>query len=198
MQMKKKIKVAIYVRVSCQDQTVDNQIKDLTQLIDAAGWDLVKTYKDEGISGALGREGRPALDEMLKDAARRKYKKLIVWSIDRLGRSLVDLLSIVKTLEESGADLMFFRDGVDTSTASGKLFYSIVGAMAEFERSRSSERIKSGLARRKAQGLPVGRQKGFFTADVKQIKKLREQSMTIRGIASQLGCSTATVQKHIK
>src|SRR5689334_24863781 len=97
-------RAAIYVRVSTDKQTVENQSKRLGEVAEARGWKIVQTYSDVGISGAKGRADRPGLDEMLKDASRRKFDVVMAWSIDRIGRSLVDLLQTISTLEATAVD----------------------------------------------------------------------------------------------
>ena len=192
------MKVAMYVRVSTRGQTVKNQLKDLKQVASNAGWDVVEIYKDEGISGAKGRDGRPELDRMLKDATRRRFRKLMVWDISRLGRSLGDLIETTRELEEAKVSLFFHRDAVDTATASGKLFFHIVGAIGEFERERIRERINSGLDRARAQGKVLGRKKGSYTIDRAKVRKLRDAGGSIRGVAKELGISPSTVQAALK
>jgi len=192
------MKVALYVRVSTKEQTVKNQLRDLRKVAKDAGWEIVETYSDNGISGAKGRNGRPELDRMLNDATRRKFKKLLCWDISRLGRSLADLMEITKALEEAKVSLYFHKDAVDTSTASGRLFFQIVGAIGEFERERISERITAGMARRKDSGKAIGRQVGAFTIDKKKVHKLRKNGLSLRGIAKEMGISLSSVQRHIQ
>jgi DNA invertase Pin-like site-specific DNA recombinase len=191
------MKVAIYLRVSTKGQTVNNQLRDLEAVAKNANWEITQVYSDNGVSGAKGRAKRPELDKMLNDATRRRFSKLLAWDISRLGRSLSDLLEITKTLEEAKVSLYFHRDAVDTSSASGRLFFNIVASIGEFERERISERITAGLATAKAKGKTLGRKKGFYTSDVKNIQKLRKEGSSIRGIAKALGCSPTTVHKHI-
>ena len=192
------MKIALYLRVSTSSQTVENQRRDLESVASNAEWEIVEIYKDEGISGAKGRKGRPGLDRMLKDATRRRFKKLLVWDISRLGRSLGDLIEITRELEKAGVGLYFHRDAVDTESASGRLFFHIVGAIGEFERERVSERILSGLERAKAQGKVLGRPKGSFTANRSKIRKLRDEGNSIRKVAETLKISPSTVQAALK
>ena len=109
-------RVALYVRVSTDAQTVGNQIRELRQVAKRRGWDVVEVYSDAGISGAKGRNGRPGLDSMLKDASRRKFDIIIAWAIDRLGRSLIDLLDTIQHLEACGVDLYLDQQAIDTTT----------------------------------------------------------------------------------
>jgi DNA invertase Pin-like site-specific DNA recombinase len=128
-------RAALYVRVSTDHQTVENQIAELRRVAERRGWEIVETYKDAGISGAKGRDKRPGLDGMLKDASRRKFDVVMAWAIDRLGRSLIDLLDTIQHLESCGVDLYLDQQHIDTTTPAGKLMFQITGAFAEFERS---------------------------------------------------------------
>jgi len=193
--------VALYLRVSTGGQSVANQRRELEDMADRAGWKIIDVYQDEGISGAKGRNGRPALDRMLNDATRRHFKKLLVWDLSRLGRSLRDLISITDHFQEVGIDLYVHKDAIDTGTASGRLFFHMVGAIGEFERERIRERINAGLARAKAEGKRLGRPSGTSKSKVKhqaEIASLRGAGMSIRKIAGTVRVSTSTVQAALK
>ena len=125
-------RAALYVRVSTDHQTVENQIRELSQVAERRGWEVVEIYRDAGISGAKGRDGRPGLDVMLNDASRRKFDVVMAWAIDRLGRSLVDLLGTIQGLDVYGIDLYLDQQNIDTTTPAGKLMFQIRGAFAEF------------------------------------------------------------------
>src|SRR6266480_5648541 len=127
-------RAALYVRVSTDAQTLGNQIRELRQVAERRGWDVVEVYRDAGISGAKGRAGRPGLDRMLKEASRRKFDIVMAWAIDRLGRSLIDLLGTIQHLEACGVDLYLDQQAIDTTTPMGKLVFQVTGAFAEFER----------------------------------------------------------------
>ena len=116
-------RAALYVRVSTDAQTVENQTRELRQVARRRGWDVVEVYRDAGISGAKGRNGRPGLDTMLKDASRRKFDIVMAWAIDRLGRSLSDLLDTIQHLEACGVDLYLDQQAIDTTTPMGNLVY---------------------------------------------------------------------------
>src|SRR6516225_2022537 len=152
-------KAAIYVRVSTDKQTIENQVRELRQIAERRGWQVVEEYHDAGISGAEGRDGRPGLDQMLNDARRRKFDVVMAWAIDRLGRSLVDLLGTIQVLEACGVDLYLDQQSIDTTTPAGRLMFQITGAFAEFERSMIRQRVRSGLKRAIAQGKSLGRPK---------------------------------------
>jgi DNA invertase Pin-like site-specific DNA recombinase len=137
-------RAAIYVRVSTdkQSESVANQTSGLRQVAERRGWDVVEVYTDEGISGAKGRDKRPALDAMLNDASRRKFDVVMAWAIDRVGRSLIDLLSTIQHLEAAGVDLYLDQQNIDTTTPMGRLLFQVTGAFAEFERSMIRQRCE--------------------------------------------------------
>jgi DNA invertase Pin-like site-specific DNA recombinase len=139
-------RAALYVRVSTDHQTVENQVVELHQVAERRGWQVVEVYKDAGISGAKGRDQRPGLDAMLKDASRRKFDVVMVWAIDRLGRSLIDLLGTIQHLEACGVDLYLDQQSLDTTTPMGKLLFQVTGAFAEFERTMIRQRVNAGLS----------------------------------------------------
>lgn len=144
-------------RVSTDAQTVENQISELREVAERRGWQVVEVYKDTGISGAKGRDQRPGLDAMLKDASRRKFDVVMAWAIDRLGRSLIDLLGTIQDLEAVGVDLYLDQQHLDTTTPTGKLLFQVTGAFAEFERSMIRQRVNAGLSAIKARIRRDGR-----------------------------------------
>src|SRR5258705_2025585 len=152
-------RVAIYLRVSTARQDTDNQRRELMAVAARSGWDVIKIYEDAGISGAKGRDKRPGLDAMLKAVNAREFDMVAAWSVDRLGRSLTDLLSILQGLHDKGTDLFLHQQGLDTSTAAGKAMFQMLGVFAEFERGIIRERGNAGLARARAKGTKVGRRR---------------------------------------
>ena len=140
--MKKK-RVAIYLRVSTSKQDTDNQLRELSAVADRSGWEIWKVYEDAGISGAKGRDKRPGLDAMLKAVNAKQFDLVATWSVDRLGRSLTDLLGILQELRDKGVDLFLHQQGLDTSTTAGKAMFQMLGVFAEFERGI----IRNGLRR---------------------------------------------------
>jgi len=150
-------RVAIYTRVSTDRQTTDNQLQALREWADRAGHEVVAVYEDKGISGAKGRDQRPQFDAMLKDAARRKFDLVAVWSTDRLARSLMDLIEALQTIRSCGAGLFIHSQGLDTSTPAGKMLFQVLGSIAEFERELIIARVNAGLDRARAQGKTLGR-----------------------------------------
>ena len=190
------MKVAIYVRVSTNEQTTENQVRDLEAWADRAGHEIVAIYDDNGVSGAKGREYRVEFDKLLKGAVRREFDLVAAWSVDRLGRSLQDLISFLQELHGAGVDLYLHQQALDTTTPSGKAMFQMMGVFAEFERSMISERVKSGLARAKSNGKILGRPKVSREREAK-IRKLRSKGMGILRIGKELGVGTSTVQRVI-
>ncbi|MFY9838301.1 MAG: recombinase family protein [Xanthobacteraceae bacterium] len=148
---------AIYVRVSTDKQTIENQLRELRRIAERRGWEVVDQYSDAGISGSKGRDGRPGLDQMLKDASKRRFDVVMAWAIDRLGRSLIDLLGTIQTLEACGVDLYLDQQSIDTTTPAGRLMFQVTGAFAEFERSMIRQRINARLKRAVEAGTKLGR-----------------------------------------
>jgi DNA invertase Pin-like site-specific DNA recombinase len=187
-------RAAIYVRVSTDKQTVENQVRELRQIAERRGWEVVEQYSDAGISGSKGRNGRPGLDLMLNDAKRRKFDVVMAWAIDRLGRSLVDLLSTIQELEAAGVDLYLDQQSIDTTTPMGKLMFQVTGAFAEFERSMIRQRVHAGLKRAVEQGKTLGRPR----ISEKVEKRIQEQLRAGKGIlkvAQEVGVGHGTVER---
>src|ERR1700722_15989100 len=151
------VRVAIYSRVSTDSQTTENQERELQAIADRMDWTIVKVYRDHGVSGAKSRRDRPAFDALCKDAARRQFDLIAVWSVDRLGRSLQDLVGFLTEVHALGINLFLHQQGVDTTTPAGKALFQMMGVFAEFERAMIQERVKAGLERAKAQGKVLGR-----------------------------------------
>ena len=187
-------RAAIYVRVSTDKQTVENQLRELRQIAERRGWEVVKEYQDAGISGAKGRNGRPGLDEMLKDAQRRRFDVVMAWAIDRLGRSLIDLLGTIQTLEACGVDLYLDQQAIDTTTPAGRLMFQITGAFAEFERSMIRQRVNAGLKRAVERGATLGRPKVGREVEARIRSQLRVGKGILK-VARELGLGTSTVQR---
>jgi DNA invertase Pin-like site-specific DNA recombinase len=155
---------------------------------------VVEQYQDAGIGGAKGRDGRPGLDAMLKDAQRRKFDVIMAWAIDRLGRSLIDLLHTIETVHACGVDLYLDQQGVDTTTPAGKLMFSVCGAFGEFERDMIRQRVHAGLKRAKAQGKQLGRPR-IDHAIEKRIQTQLRAGKGILKVARELGVGSGTVQR---
>jgi DNA invertase Pin-like site-specific DNA recombinase len=187
-------RAALYVRVSTDRQTVENQIAALSKVADARGWQIVATFNDAGISGAKGRKNRPGLDEMLKQAQRGRFDVVMAWAIDRLGRSLVDLLHTIESLKACGVDLYLDQQSIDTTTPAGKLMLQMCGAFAEFERSMLQARIQAGLRRAVANGRKLGRPLNDPTA-VARARLALGNGIGINRVAKLVGLSNGTVQR---
>lgn len=188
-------RVAIYVRVSTLGQTVENQERELRSVAQRAGWKVTKVYADAGVSGAKRKNDRPGFKAMCDDAARRRFDMAMAWSVDRLGRSLQDLVGFLSDLNALRIDLYLHVQAVDTSTPAGRALFQMLGVFSEFERSLIRERVMAGLERAKSQGKLLGRPR--IHADVEaQIKKLLgKKGRGIRRIARDLGVGTGTVQR---
>jgi DNA invertase Pin-like site-specific DNA recombinase len=152
-------RAVLYLRVSTLDQTTANQERELRQAAERAGWQVTKVYKDHGISGAKGRDKRPAFDALHKAAARRDFDVVMAWNVDRLGRSLQDLVAFLSELHALKVDLFLHQQGLDTTTPAGKAMFQMLGVFAEFERSIIQERVRAGLARARSEGKTLGRPK---------------------------------------
>jgi len=148
------MKAAIYARVSTFDQEPENQLQELRRYAEARGWRVVE-YVDKGVSGAKDR--RPALDQMIAGAKRRRFDVLVCWRLDRLGRNLKHLITLLEDLQALGVAFVSLAEGIDATTPAGKLQMHILGAIAEFERERIRERVLAGLARARMQGKRLGR-----------------------------------------
>ena len=193
-------RAAIYIRVSTDGQTVDNQRLELEQAAERAGWEIVGVYDDNGVSGAKSRDEREAFDRLCKDATRRKFDVVMSWSVDRLGRSLQDLVSFLSELHAVGVDLYLHQQGIDTTTPAGKAMFQMMGVFAEFERSMIQERVKAGLARVRKHGTKSGRPLGRpkVTSKIeKAVLAAREQGTGKRKIANQLGIGVSTVNRIV-
>jgi DNA invertase Pin-like site-specific DNA recombinase len=189
-------RAVLYLRVSTLDQTTSNQERELREVASRIGCDIVKVYKDHGISGAKGRDKRPAFDALCRDATQRRFELVMAWSVDRLGRSLQDLIGFLSELHSLGIDLFLHQQGLDTTTPSGKAMFQMLGVFAEFERAMIQERVRAGLARAKAEGRRLGRPKiGELTERAVQAALKKKNRPGLRKIASSLGVGVGTVQR---
>ena len=191
------MRAALYLRVSTNEQTTENQRLELEAAAKHHDWDIVEVYEDKGISGAKGRDQRPAFDAMLKDSVRGKFDIVMAWSVDRLGRSLQHLVETLGSLEASKVDLFLHQQAIDTSTSSGKAMFQMCGVFAEFERSIMQERIKAGLERARAEGKTLGRRKVSLDKEDK-IRELRADHMSYHKIAKTVGVGVSVVQRVLK
>lgn len=187
--------VAIYGRVSTTDQTSDNQINFLQEIVRRNGWELVQTYVDNGISGTEGRDKRPEFDRLCKDMVRRKFNRILVWDISRLGRSLQHLVEFLNDVQSVNCNLYIHQSGLDTSTPSGRMMFQMVGVFSEFERSMISERVKLGLKRVKSKGTKLGRPIKIDDEMKVQIRQLLDKGSTSSEISRILQISKMSISR---
>jgi len=186
-------RTAIYLRVSTNGQTVENQRRELLAAAERNGWQVVAEFADEGVSGSKGRDKRPALDKLLRGVARRDFDMVAAWSVDRLGRSVQDLCATLNELRAKRVDLFLHQQGLDTSTPAGRAFFQMLGVFSELERAIIIERINAGLSRAKAQGKHLGRPRGSWNEEM--IRELLAQGVGILKVARTVGCGVSTVQR---
>ena len=188
-------RAALYLRVSTKDQTTENQSLELERVALAKGWQITAIYEDEGISGAKGRDKRPAYDRMLKDSVRAKFDVLMSWDVSRLGRSLTGLVTTLDELHGHNVDIYLHQQAIDTTTPSGKAMFQMTGVFAEFERSMIRERVLAGLARARAGGKKLGRP--ALTIDIAAIQQDRKRGKPLRQIALEQGVSVGKIHAAI-
>ena len=184
----------IYSRVSTSNQEVENQIKLLKEICERKGYQLVDVISDV-MSGTKGRADRKGFDKLIKGSIKKEWDSVIVWSVDRLGRSLKDLVSFLDEINSVGCDLYIHQSGLDTSTPSGKMMFQMIGVFAEFERSMISERVKLGLARTDKK---LGRPTNMNTGMIESVKFMRGKGVGIKKIASDLSIGVGTVYKVLE
>jgi DNA invertase Pin-like site-specific DNA recombinase len=187
-------RAVLYLRVSTTEQTTANQERELREIAGRMGCEIVKAYKDHGISGAKGRDKRPAFDAMCKAAARREFDMVMAWSVDRLGRSLQDLVGFLSELHALRIDLFLHQQGLDTTTPAGKAMFQMMGVFAEFERSMIQERVRAGLRRARDEGKQLGRPR--IAQDVeRRIREALKGGLSIRRAAAKYGVDKSTVMR---
>ena len=191
-------RAAVYLRVSTLDQTTANQERELREVASRMGCEIVKVYKDHGISGAKGRDKRPAFDALCRDAAaQRKFDMVMAWSVDRLGRSLQDLVAFLSELHALKVDLFLHQQGLDTTTPAGKAMFQMMGVFAEFERAMIAEQVRAGLRRAKDEGKQLGRPRIAPELEKRILGALKAPGRTegVRKIAARFGVNLSTVQR---
>ncbi len=187
-------RIALYLRVSTSEQTTQNQRLELEAVVQRHGWEVAAVFEDAGISGAKGREKRPGLDAMLKGAARREFDLVAAWSVDRLGRSVQDLVSTLGELHAKRIDLYLHQQGLDTTTPTGRAMFQMMGVFAELERAMIQERVKAGLARARAEGTQLGRPRIDKKTEA-AIRAARRKGVGMNKIARELGVGVSVVQR---
>jgi DNA invertase Pin-like site-specific DNA recombinase len=191
-------RVAIYARVSTTGQSVSAQVHELEAAAERHGWIVAQVFADAGISGAKGRDKRPQFDKLLRGVARREFDMVAAWSVDRLSRSLSDLVSVLSGLHAKGVDLYLHTQGLDTSTPAGRAMFGMLGVFAEFERAIIQERVRSGLARAKTHGTRSGKAIGrprISDESEEWIRKLAASGVGKLKIAREVGCGVSVVQR---
>ena len=186
-------RAVLYLRVSKNEQTIENQRIELERVAAAKGWRVIAIFKDEGISGAFGREVRAQYDTMLKQGVQAQFDVVLAWDVSRLSRSLVDLVTTLDELHACGIDLYLHQQAIDTTTPAGKAMFQMCGVFAEFERGILSERVKAGLNRARQEGKILGRP--MKLANVKKLLEARQRGSTIRQIAEENNLSVGKVHK---
>jgi DNA invertase Pin-like site-specific DNA recombinase len=186
--------VAIYARVSTDRQKVDMQIMELRDFVKRSGWKIFNEYTDQGYTGANTK--RPAFAEMMYEARKRKFDILLVWKLDRLSRSLKDLINTLDELGSLGIHFISYDNNLDTTTPTGKLVFQIIGAVAEFEKDIIRERVRAGLENARQKGKRLGRPS--VNDDIfQQALILRKEGLSFRKIEKELGVGEGTIRKRI-
>jgi DNA invertase Pin-like site-specific DNA recombinase len=193
-------RAVLYLRVSTIDQTTANQERELREIAGRVGYEIVKVYKDHGVSGAKSRDKRPAFDALCRDVTKRQFDVVMAWSVDRLGRSLQDLVAFLSELHALAIDLFLHQQGLDTTTPAGKAMFQMMGVFAEFERSMIVERVRAGIARAKTSGTKSGKAFGRPRTAPEVEQRIRDALATpgrpgFHKIAAQFGVATGTVQR---
>lgn len=191
-------RVGLYLRVSTGDQTIENQRQVLQSVCQARGWTIAQEFIDHGISGAKGRDKRPGYDAMLKAVTRGKIDLVASWSVDRLGRSLTDLVAFLSEIQGAGCELYLDRQAVDTTTPSGRALFQMMGVFAEFERAMITDRIHAGIARARTSGTKSGKPIGRASISLEKISAVRAELAKGTGIvktAKLAGCGVSAVQR---
>jgi DNA invertase Pin-like site-specific DNA recombinase len=189
------MRVAIYTRVSTENQSVDMQLSDLRAYTKQRGFEVYREYCDIGISGS--KDSRPQLDVLMNDARKGKIDIVVVWKFDRFARSTKHLIDALHEFNHLGVDFISYTENIDTSSPTGKVLFTIISAMAEFERDLIRERVKSGLQYARQKGIKLGRPLRMNKTFIEWVAELRSEGLSIRQIAKRLNASSALVHKTI-
>jgi DNA invertase Pin-like site-specific DNA recombinase len=189
------VKIALYARVSTSDkgQDPEMQLRELREYCERRQWIITSEFVDVGVSGA--KDSRLQLNKLMVGAKQRQFDAVLVWKLDRFGRSLKHLVSALGEFEALGIAFVSLRDSFDLTTPAGRLMFNMVASFAEFERDLIRERVKAGIANRRAKGFRVGRKP--LSVDSKRLQALRSEGQTIRQIAETLGVSRSLVHKTL-
>ena len=186
-------RVALYARVSTSDQSTESQLLDLRRYVRERSWDIFKEYVDEGISGT--KDSRPALNELMNDAKKRRFDMVLVWRFDRFARSTKHLILALEEFKNLGIDFVSYQENIDTSSPLGSAIFTIISAVAQLERDIIAERVKAGLRRARENGKKLGRPK--VGIDEEEVFRLRERGLSLREIARRLNLSKSTIARHL-
>ena len=189
---------AIYVRVSTTSQTVENQLIELREVALRNGWKVIAELRDEGISGAKGRDERPAFDRIFRLIQRRDIDIVVSWSIDRLGRSISHLVSFMTEVQAAGVDLYVHQQAINTSTPAGRMVFGVFSALGEYERELIRERINAGIARARADGKKLGRPTNVNDSVRASVRLLRDRGLSIHKIAKHLRIGVGTTTRILQ
>ena len=193
------MKAALYVRTSTAGQTTANQERELRAVAERCAHEIVEVYADNGISGAKGRDKRPAFDRLCRDATRRRFDMIMAWSVDRLGRSLQDLVGFLSEIHASGIELYLHQQGLDTTTPAGKAMFQMMGVFAEFERAIIQERVRAGMERAKERGTRSGKPIGRPPIDPRTRAAVRAAhaagGVSLRAVAKTFRIGTETARR---
>ena len=189
------VRAALYARVSTTNrgQDVSMQTRELRQFAEVRGWQVAAEYIDAGVSGA--KDSRPELNRLMADAHKRRFDVVCVWRFDRFARSVSHLLRALETFKALGIDFVSFSEQMDTSTPAGKMVFTVLGAVAELERSLIVERVRAGLRNARAKGKTLGRPRKIV--DAAKIADLRTQGRSWREIAREVGTNTASARRAV-
>ena len=187
-------RAGLYVRCSTDQQTVENQIRILTDVAERAGWTIVRVFEDQAISGAKGRDQRPGYDALLKAIHRREIDICAAYAVDRLGRSLTDLVAFLNDNQASGCDLYLHLQSVDTSTPSGRMMFGLLAVFSEFERALIRSRVIAGIQRARSKGVHFGCP-SLSPDRVARVEQALRDGLSIRAVAKATATSTASVQR---
>lgn len=187
------LRAAVYARVSTTDQTPETQLGELREYVARRSWLVSAEYVDEGVSGS--RTSRPALDRLVRDAKSRRIDVVVVWALDRLGRSLGHLVGLIDDFGALGVDLAVYTQPIDTTTPSGRLTFQILGAVAEFERSMIRSRVRAGVARARAQGKALGRPRADLDLDLARVRL--EAGDSLSTVARVFGIHRTTLSRAL-
>ena len=192
------MRAVTYSRVSTSGQEISNQTNILREVAKMKGLTIVKEYTDDGISGAKGRDQRKGFDNLLKDATRKEFDVILVWSVDRLGRNLQDLISFLNEIHSLGCDLFIHQSSIDTTTPTGKMMFGILSVFADFERSMITQRTRAGMERAKREGKKIGRPTNLNDGLKQSILYMRSQGKGIRRIATELRVGVGTIYRVLE